>query len=144
MKLKIALLAFSALALSGCASSRIGALAAAPTVAPANIHVIREAAFAGGSLTFRVAYDSHNVFDIRSGEVGSFPVPAGTHDITIKCSGSFIPLLWTADMSKDFTAGQNYYFVVAPNLITCATISNINAQDGQRMMAGLTAVKLSR
>ena len=112
-----------------------------PTAA-ANIHVIRISSIVGVAVAFRIAYDQQSLFDINSGEVGSFQVPPGSHAIAVKCFGGLVPIVHTYDVQENFVAGQDYYFQVQPGFFNCAAIQSMSADQGRSMMAGMTTVPL--
>jgi hypothetical protein len=132
----------AALCLTSCASGQIGTL---PTVTPtteATVHVFRQSNLMGMLNTFRIAFDKKNLFNIGNGTFVTFPVPAGQHDIAVKCFGGMLPVVQTEDLQQNFAAGQEYYFAVAPDVITCASIQLYPNDEGPSMMAGLTPIKL--
>ncbi len=143
MKLPVALLAATTLGLSGCASGQIGTLPVTTQAAAANVHVLRVSSIMGVGIAFRIAYDGQNIFDIRSGQVGSFPVPPGTHTIEVKCFGGLLPIVQTEDVEENFTTGKDYYFLVQPDIVTCASIQSMGPDQGAGMMQDMTPVPLS-
>ena len=142
MRFSSALWGAAVLCLTGCASGQIGTL---PTVTPGTevtVHVFRQSNVMGMLNTFRIAYDKKNLFDIGNGTYGTFQVPAGPHDIAVKCFGGMLPVVQTEDIQQVFIPGQEYYFAVEPDIVTCASIQLYPKEEGEGMMAGLTQIPL--
>lgn len=136
MKIKLLFL-LTILSMIGCASSgRIGELPSVSSGAPSTkLVLIRASNLVGATNSYYVALDGQDVFTIRSGEYTEFPIPSGSHNITVKCFGGWSPTV--KENSTPFTAAPSgaAYFRIAPDL-TCAKIYEIDPSEAAEEKKG--------
>ena len=85
----------------------------------------------GSPVTVRLSAitDGQNVFAIWFGGSQTFKIVSGEHRIGVACFGGWSPS-WKEDwIAFDLIPGDKVYFLISPNLWSCASIEEIDEDE---------------
>jgi hypothetical protein len=99
--------------------------------AAADVWVIRRYNYVGWANSYELTVDGSRVFGIRNNEHTAFLLPAGVHELGVRCFGGWFPIWHETKLRVSLRSGQKHFFAVAPSAgWNCASLRRVDAEAG--------------